>query len=80
MIKFLKDKFRKWEYKQYLKSDKWHKKRLAVLQRDGFRCVRCGSKNQLQVHHKTYRNIFNEPLSDLITLCKKCHKKQHKKE
>jgi len=79
MIKFLKDKFRKWEYKQYLKSDKWKRKRYAVLQRDGFRCVRCGSKNNLQVHHKTYRNIFNEPLSDLITLCKKCHKKQHGK-
>lgn len=79
MIKFLKDKLWKLRYKQYLKSDKWRQKRFLVLQRDGFKCVRCGSKNRLQVHHKTYRNVFNEPLSDLITLCNRCHKKEHKK-
>lgn len=37
-------------------------------------------KNKLEVHHKTYDHIENEPRKDLIVVCKKCHKKLHKKK
>jgi predicted HNH restriction endonuclease len=30
-----------------------------------------------QVHHKTYKNIFNEPLSDLLAVCASCHAEMH---
>lgn len=75
----IKKKLWKTRYKHYLHSKEWAAKRFLVLYRDGFRCSICGSTEELNVHHKTYQNVFHEPLSDLITLCRKCHKKQHHK-
>lgn len=50
-------------------------KRNAVIQRDGEQCI-CGAQ-ATEVHHKTYDNMGKEPLSDLVFLCKVCHKKAH---
>jgi hypothetical protein len=64
-------------YGEKLKSPKWQKKRLEVLQRDKFTCTNCGSKEkQLHVHHKVY--IFNNEPWDYenefyTTLCYDCH-------
>ena len=66
-------------YKKYLRSPQWAIKREKVLRRDGYKCTQCGSKRSLQVHHKTYARIYKEKLEDLVTLCKKCHKKVHGK-
>lgn len=77
MLKLVKQNLRKKRYKSYLKSPRWKAKRKRVLARDGFKCVRCGNKYNLQVHHLTYKRIFKERLSDLITLCQSCHKKEH---
>ena len=66
-------------YKEYLQSDEWQVKRKAALLRDGLRCQLCRGEKNLHVHHITYDNIYNEPLSDLITLCKQCHSKLHSK-
>lgn len=60
-------------YRDYLKSDKWAKKRQKILKRDNYQCVRCGSDSRLQVHHLNYDNIFDEEQSDLITVCGFCH-------
>jgi len=62
-------------YNQYLLSDQWNIVRLTVLQKDHFKCIKCGSSRKLQVHHKTYANVFFESnhLDDLETLCKYCH-------
>jgi len=62
-------------YRQYLRSDQWNNVRLTTIQRDHFKCTRCGSSRKLQVHHKTYVNVFFESdhLDDLETLCKYCH-------
>ncbi len=46
----------------------------AAYLRDGFRCVECRSMVGLEAHHKVPRL---EELSNLITLCHACHKKQH---
>lgn len=43
---------------------------LAVLERDNFRCVKCGSDKNICIHHK---NGFSNNLEDLTTLCRKCH-------
>jgi len=67
------------EYYEYLKSAKWAVIRDRILKRDGYKCTRCDNKAFLQVHHLTYDNIFEEKDEDLITLCKKCHRKEHHK-
>ena len=63
-------------YQRYLQSDAWKTKRKAVLQAAGFRCRRCG-KRATEVHHETYKRIYNEQLSDLTALCGNCHEAAH---
>ena len=59
-------------YRRYLQSDAWKAKRKAVLQAAGFRCRRCGAP-ATEVHHETYKRIYNERMSDLTALCSNCH-------
>ena len=65
------------KYEAYLQSEQFDEIRQAVFNRDGHKCVVCGSTNILQAHHLTYRNLYHEPTSDLITLCKTCHSIYH---
>ena len=65
-------------YKEYLKSKKWKILRSKRLRKDKYKCKKCGKK-ATQVHHLTYCRIYNEYLSDLISLCTKCHKRLHNK-
>lgn len=37
----------------------------------------CEESKFLQLHHKTYKNLGNEKLSDLVYLCNKCHHETH---
>jgi 5-methylcytosine-specific restriction endonuclease McrA len=53
-----------------------YKLREKALKRDSFTCQICKSKRGLVVHH-TDGNRFNNKLSNLITLCKRCHPKIH---
>lgn len=49
-----------------------------VLERDGWRCRKCGSLENLQVHHKMRRSRQgNDTLANLITLCAHCHMAEH---
>ncbi len=49
-----------------------------VLERDAWRCQRCGSLKDLQIHHKTKRSHQgHDELSNLITLCAYCHLEEH---
>lgn len=69
----------KWwaKYTEYLKSPQWKSKRQELFNERGKRCESCGRTENIQVHHLTYRNVFNENLEDLQVLCKKCHSKKH---
>jgi len=63
-------------YSEKLKSPKWQKKRLEILQRDSFKCSLCGDcETELHVHHLKYTGVNpeNAPSEDLETLCKDCH-------
>lgn len=66
--------------------------RRSVLQRDGFRCVRCGSKGGVCKHcgHNAFLHTHHiKPVSthpelrfvvkNGITLCRVCHMKEHRK-
>ncbi len=75
-IKNLKLKL-KMEYKEYLKSPEWRKKRNQVKYWHGKKCHVCLKKFK-DIHHKTYKNLGNENQKiDLIPLCRICHEKVH---
>lgn len=66
-------------YYAYLETSEWRAKRAERIRIDGGICKICGDTNDLQVHHITYDNVRNEDIErDLITLCRKCHKRIHK--
>ena len=66
-------------YDLYLRSDTWKQKRKLVFERDKNTCKVCNVETATEVHHLTYKNIYNEELEDLIAICYDCHKKQHNK-
>jgi hypothetical protein len=64
-------------YAELLKDPRWQRKRLEILERDGFSCLRCGSDTKtLHVHHRIYRKgvkpwEYEDAIYD--TLCEDCH-------
>lgn len=64
-------------YRNYLRGKKWKKKRKAVMRRAGYTCRCCGGR-ATEVHHRTYKRIFREKVSDLEAVCRQCHKHKHK--
>ena len=71
-----KNPMSKKKYEEYLnKSPSWQKKKKEILKRDDNRCI-CGGLATL-IHHKTYKNVGQEQLSDLVALCENCHDGYH---
>jgi hypothetical protein len=62
------------EYKIYLLSKHWQQWRLEVLAFWEHRCALCYSRENVEVHHRTYERLGNERLTDCIVLCARCHK------
>lgn len=64
-------------YKEQLKDPRWQKKRLEIMERDGWQCQCCFDRdNTLTVHHKKYDNgkmAWEYENELLITLCEDCH-------
>ena len=64
-------------YAELLKDPRWQKKRLVILERDGWKCRFCGeAKEALSVHHCFYYSTYKPweyPDKSLITLCESCH-------
>ena len=65
-------------YHEYLKTDEWKNKREKRLCIDRHICTICGD-DAVNVHHLTYKNIFDENMEDITSLCLPCHKAQHQK-
>jgi 5-methylcytosine-specific restriction protein A len=59
-------------------SAAWQKARAAARQRDGNRCRKCGSIQDLEVHHIQPLANGGEQfaLTNLITLCRDCHMRE----
>jgi len=64
-------------YAEKLKDPRWQKRRLEILERDGWSCRQCESKTEsLQVHHLRYsKEPWDTKSEHLVTLCEECHKK-----
>lgn len=71
-------------YSYQLKSPKWQKKRLDILNLRGFKCEKCNcEENQLHVHHRFYlknRKAWEYDNDVFQVLCYICHENEHKKE
>ncbi len=69
------------EYLEKLKDPRWQKKRLEILERDGWRCRMCkNDKMMLQVHHLYYldgKDPWEISNTGLHTLCSDCHAMSH---
>jgi 5-methylcytosine-specific restriction endonuclease McrA len=49
-----------------------------VLDRDNWQCQICGSRRNLQVHHRQFRSQSGDDCEDnLIALCDTCHSRIH---
>ena len=60
-------------YENYLQSSHWKATRLKMYRLRVPKCEICKSTKQLNIHHKTYNNLWRETADDLVILCKKCH-------
>ena len=65
------------QYSEKLKDPRWQKKRLEILERDGWKCMSCGEKETtLHVHHIFYfpgKEPWEINNGFLITFCEHCH-------
>lgn len=71
------EELKKMKYSAYLQSNHWKRKRSKSLSRAKYRCQLCNSDQDLNVHHRTYKNLGKEDYSDLTVLCTMCHEKHH---
>lgn len=65
------------KYSSLLRDPRWQRRRLEVLERDGWACRECqGAQSELQVHHIYYRKgllPWEYDEASLVTLCSDCH-------
>jgi hypothetical protein len=66
-------------YKIYIVSPEWNKIANEIKKRDKLKCLACGSRVELTVHHGSYKNLGAEKGYELFTLCRTCHFSLHKK-
>lgn len=66
-------------YPKYLETPEWRLRSTQIKASSGLRCAACGSETRLQVHHLTYDRRGYERPSDLLTLCRPCHKLVHRR-
>ena len=67
-------------YKEYLQSNHWKDviRRFYKSKLNKRKCYVCTGRYRLNLHHKTYKRLGHEWLSDLIQLCGKCHLACHR--
>ena len=65
------------DYQDYLMSEHWLRKREAAREYYGDSCCFCNDRNNLQVHHRHYRTLGREAMTDLSVLCDDCHGHHH---
>jgi 5-methylcytosine-specific restriction endonuclease McrA len=66
-------------YSKYLETPEWRSRAAQIKASSGSRCAACGSETRLQIHHLTYDRRGYERPSDLLTLCRPCHKLVHRR-
>lgn len=69
----------KTSHPELLNHPNWHKKKLEILEKSGFECINCRSKEKtLDVYHSYYEKKLKPweyPENSLYCLCGECYKK-----
>lgn len=64
-------------YLKLLRDPRWQRKRLEILERDGWACTFCEATDRtLHIHHRRYqwgKKPWEYADDDLTTLCEVCH-------
>lgn len=65
--------------KRVTSTRRWQVLRMAILERDGFRCRQCGARGRLEVDHvkpvRSHPALSYDP-ANLQALCGPCHTKK----
>jgi 5-methylcytosine-specific restriction endonuclease McrA len=68
----------------FYQSEKWRRKRAAILRRDGYMCQECKrygrARQAVHVHHIVHLEDAPELAfadENLVSLCLACHNKKH---
>jgi 5-methylcytosine-specific restriction endonuclease McrA len=65
-------------YREYLRTPEWRQVRAAALLRAGNACALDTTHTEdLEVHHRTYERRGAELPTDVIVLCRECHRVHH---
>ena len=66
-------------YRAYIRSADWRRVRDRYW-RSGLPkvCQGCGAIEGLHLHHRTYKRLGAERLTDLVPLCESCHAEVHR--
>lgn len=70
----------RWFYRNvYLRMPSWRLARRVKFLVSGRRCARCGTRRNLDVHHRSYRHLWREWLypQELQVLCRRHHVRLH---
>ena len=68
-------------YIDHLMSDKWKQTKLKRLIIDDFKCQQCNKPITAETshcHHITYKNLRDERMKDMVSVCPQCHNDIHK--
>ena len=63
-------------YEEFLNTEEWKQVSEMVKERDGHKCVICGSTENLNAHHIGYDGDRLDE-NDIVTLCNRCHECLH---
>jgi len=64
-------------YSEYLKTNHWRLLKERYKESNYIQvCAMCG-RGRVEYHHRTYKNMGNENLNDIIPLCRKHHGECH---
>ena len=67
-------------YVEHLMSDKWKQTKLTRLLIDNFKCQQCNKPITAETshcHHITYKNLGDEGMKDVVSVCPQCHNDIH---
>lgn len=67
-------------YVEHLMSDKWNQTKLTRLLIDDFKCKQCNKPITAETshcHHITYKNLGDEGMKDVVSVCPQCHNDIH---
>jgi len=65
-------------YRSYISSSAWTKRKTLYYKTHPKKCARCGSGDDIHLHHHTYDRLGAELDADLVAVCEPCHKLIHK--